>query len=267
MTAPLERARRAAGRRFRWGVGAVWLAMLAAFVAFVVGFDLKLDVVVAKLPFLLGLRLTPEGLLQGVPLTLLVCVFAMAFSVLLGFAAALGRLSRHPLAYGVGTFYNSFFRGTPLLLQILLIYLGLPQLGMVPTAIPSGIAALSLCYGAYLSEIFRSAILAVRAEQWQAGMALGLTRRGTLVHVVLPQAAKIAVPPTGAMFISMLKDSSLVSVMGLWEIMFLAQSYGRSSYRYMEMLLTAAVIYWVLAIVLELLQSRLEARFRGAPQA
>lgn len=260
---PAERA----ARGFRLRVGLVWAAMSGAFAAFVAGFDLKLGFVVDKLPYLLGLHLTPDGALQGVPLTLLVCAASMAVSVAIGFAAALGRLSSSAVAYGLATFYNSFFRGTPLLLQILLIYLGLPQLGPVPAAIPSGIAALALCYGAYLSEIFRSAILAVGAGQWQAGTALGLTRRGVLMHVVLPQAAKIAIPPTGSMFISMLKDSSLVSVMGLWEIMFLAQSYGRSSYRYMEMLITAALIYWALAIGLEFVQSRLERLYQGAPRS
>ena len=248
---------------FRLRVGLVWAAMLGGFVAFVAGFDLQLGFVREKLPFLLGLHLTPEGMLQGVPLTLLVCLASMLGSVVLGFAAALGRISGSALAYGVATFYTSFFRGTPLLLQILLIYLGLPQLGPVPEALPSGIVALSLCYGAYLSEIFRSAILAIGAGQWQAGLALGMSRGAVLRHLILPQAAKIAIPPTGAMFISMLKDSSLVSVMGLWEVMFLAQSFGRSSYRYMEMLITAALIYWLLSIALELVQGRLEARFHG----
>lgn len=145
-------------------------------------------------------------------------------------------------------------------MQILLIYLGLPQLGPVPAAIPSGIAALSLCYGAYLSEIFRAAIVALDIGQWEAGKALGMTRGNILVHVILPQALKNSVPPVGAMFISMLKDLSLVSVMGLWEVMFLAQSYGRASYRYVEMLLTAAVIYWALSIVLEFAQAALERR-------
>ncbi|MQY50204.1 amino acid ABC transporter permease [Rhodocyclus tenuis] len=202
-------------------------------------------------------------MLQGVPLTLLVCVGAMLISVVLGLAAALGRLSHSALAYGIATFYTSFFRGTPLLVQILLIYLGIPQLGPVPPAIPSGIIALSLCYGAYLSEIFRSAITAIARGQWEAGRALGLTDRQILGEIILPQALKIAIPPSGAMFISMLKDSSLVSVMGLWEIMFLAQSYGRSSYRYMEMLLTAAIIYWALSLLLEMLQAHLERRLHG----
>lgn len=245
----------------------VWLGLLSAFAVFVSGFDLQLSFIWDKLPHLLGFTLTPEGMLQGVPLTLLVCSGAMVVSVLLGLLSALGRISNSAIAYGVSTFYNSFFRGTPLLVQILLIYLGIPQLGPVPPAIPSGIVALSLCYGAYLSEIFRSSIEAVGKGQWEAAKALGMSRRMTLMDVILPQAFKIAIPPSGAMFISMLKDSSLVSVMGLWEIMFLAQSYGRSSYRYVEMLLTAAVIYWALSAILEIAQARLERRYHhGRPQ-
>jgi polar amino acid transport system permease protein len=251
------------GRSFQLGVLAVWGGLLLAFVAFVNAFDLDFALVRDKLPTLLGLQLNPDGALQGVPLTLLVSVGAMAVAVVLGLLAALGKISSHPVAYGVATFYNSFFRGTPLLVQILLIYLGLPQLGPVPAAIPSGIAALSLCYGAYLSEIFRAAIESLPAGQWQAGEALGMRRGTVLRQVILPQALKNAVPPVFAMFISMLKDSSLVSVMGLWEVMFLAQSYGRASYRYVEMLLTAAAIYWLLSIVLEFGQALLERRLRS----
>ncbi len=85
-------------------------------------------------------------------------------------------------------------------------------------------------------------------------------------YVVLPQAMRVIIPPTANQFISMLKDSSLISVMGVWEVMFLAQSYGRSSYRYLEMLTTAAVIYWLLSILLELVQARLERHFGKAYQ-
>jgi len=252
------------GRGFRLQVGLVWLALLATFVAFVGHFDLDLGIVRDRLPGLFGMERNPDGDLQGVPLTLLVSAGAMVCALLLGLVAALGKISGNPLAYGLATFYNSFFRGTPLLVQILLIYLGLPQLGPVPAAIPAGIAALALCYGAYLSEIFRAAIEAVDRGQWEAAEALGMSRAGVLWRVVLPQALKTSIPPVGAMFISMLKDSSLVSVMGSWEIMFLAQSYGRASYRYVEMLLTAAVIYWVLSIMLEFLQALLERRLRLA---
>jgi polar amino acid transport system permease protein len=253
---------RRSGATFGLRVGLVWLGLLLGFVAFVAHFDLDLGVVRDKLPGLFGFERNPDGDLQGVPLTLLVSAGAMVAALLLGLTAALGKLSSSAVAYGLATFYNSFFRGTPLLVQILLIYLGLPQLGPVPAAIPAGIAALALCYGAYLSEIFRASIEAVDSGQWEAGEALGMSRSTVLVRIVLPQALKMSIPPVGAMFISMLKDSSLVSVMGSWEIMFLAQSYGRATYRYVEMLLTAAAIYWVLSIVLEFLQAWLERRVR-----
>jgi polar amino acid transport system permease protein len=247
---------------FQLRVSLVWACLLGVFVAFVAAFHLQFSFVFDKLPSLLGFTLGPDDFIQGVPLTLLLCISAMAISVLLGLLSALGRMSGSALAFGLASFYTSFFRGTPLLLQILLIYLGLPQLGPVPAAIPSGIAALSLCYGAYLSEIFRSSIQSVARGQWEAAQSQGFSRWQILWEIILPQAIKVATPPVGAMFISMLKDSSLVSVMGLWEIMFLAQSYGRSSFRYMEMLLTAALIYWVLSIVLEVFQARLERRYR-----
>jgi len=246
---------------FKGKVFLVWMLLAACFAAFVASFDLKLSLIADKLPFLLGLHLTPNGFIQGLPLTLFLCLAAMVFSTILGFLAALGRLSGNPLAYGLATFYTSFFRGTPLLVQLMLIYLGLPQLGPVPGAVPAGIIALSLCYGAYISEIFRAGIQAVPNGQREAAAALGLPRWLVMYKVILPQALKLIVPPLGAQFISMLKDSSLVSMVGLWEIMFLAQSYGRSSYRYMEMLLTAAVLYWLLSIVFEAIQARIEARF------
>ncbi|WP_242390585.1 amino acid ABC transporter permease [Pararhodospirillum photometricum] len=246
---------------FKTRVWGVWGVLAFTFLLFVSNFDLKVSLIVEKLPFLLGLKLTPNGFLQGVPLTLFLCAMAMVFSTILGFVSALGRLSNSAVAFGLATFYTSFFRGTPLLVQILLIYLGLPQLGPVPTAIPSGIAALSLCYGAYISEIFRAGIQSVPQSQREAAIALGLPGWLVMYKVVLPQAFKLIIPPLGAQFISMLKDSSLVSVMGLWEIMFLSQSYGRSTYRYMEMLLTAAVLYWVLSIIFETVQARIESRF------
>lgn len=252
------------GLLFRVRVSLVWAVLLAGFMTFVAAFHLQFSFVYDKLPSLLGFTLGPDDFIQGVPLTLLLCLSSMLISVLLGLLSALGRMSGSALAFGLASFYTSFFRGTPLLLQVLLIYLGLPQLGPVPAAIPSGIAALSLCYGAYLSEIFRSSILSVARGQWEAAQAQGFSRHQILLDIILPQAIKVAIPPVGAMFISMLKDSSLVSVMGLWEIMFLAQSYGRSSFRYMEMLLTAALIYWLLSIVLELFQARLERRYRAS---
>jgi polar amino acid transport system permease protein len=250
-----------ATRAFELRVVAVWVTLFILSILFFLGFDLKFSVILERFPALAGLRLTRDGFIQGAALTLFVCFFSIIASIALGLLSALGRLSSSALLYGVSTFYTSFFRGTPLLVQIFLIYLGLPQLGPVPDAIPAGIIALSLNYGAYLSEIFRSGIMSVPAGQREAGASLGLPTWVVYWTIILPQATRIVIPPTGSQFIAMLKDSSLISVMGVWEIMFLAQSFGRSSYRYIEMLTTAAAIYWILSICFEIIQSRLEAKF------
>ncbi|KQQ50804.1 amino acid ABC transporter permease [Pseudomonas sp. Leaf127] len=251
---------------FRTRLYLTWAAMFALFAGFFLSFDLKFSIILDKLPNLVGLHLAPNGFLQGAALTLFVCLCSIGVSVLLGFVAALARLSRSAVAFGIASFYASFFRGTPLLIQILLIYLGLPQIGVVPGAIVAGIIALSLNYGAYLSEIFRAGIIGVAAGQREAAMAMALRPVQVFWLVTLPQAMRTIIPPTTNQFISMLKDSSLISVMGVWEVMFLAQSYGRSSYRYIEMLTTAAVLYWIMSIGLELLQARMERHYGKAYQ-
>ncbi|SIR36289.1 amino acid ABC transporter permease [Pseudomonas sp. A214] len=249
---------------FRTRLYLTWAAMLVLFASFFLSFDLKFSIILDKLPNLLGVHLAPNGFLQGAALTLFLCLCSIVASSLLGFITALARLSSSAVAFGIASFYASFFRGTPLLIQILLIYLGLPQLGLVPGAIAAGIIALSLNYGAYLSEIFRAGILGVPHGQREASLALGMGETVIFWRVTLPQAMRTIIPPTTNQFISMLKDSSLISVMGVWEVMFLAQSYGRSSYRYIEMLTTAAIIYWLMSIALELIQARMERHYGKA---
>ncbi|MES2907274.1 MAG: amino acid ABC transporter permease [Pseudomonadota bacterium] len=246
---------------FRRRVVAVWGVLLALFVLFFYTFNLKISYMVEKFPALAGFNLSANDFLQGAALTLFVCAVSIIASILLGTLAALGRLSGSSMLYGMATFYTSFFRGTPLLVQIFLIYIGIPQLGPVPEAIPAGIIALSLNYGAYLSEIFRAGLISVNKGQREASCALGLPNWLTFWKIVLPQAMRFVIPPTGTQFIAMLKDSSLISMMGVAEIMFLAQAYGRSTYRYLEMLTTAALIYWIMSLAFEILQSRLEAHY------
>ncbi|UQS90655.1 amino acid ABC transporter permease [Pseudomonas chlororaphis subsp. piscium] len=249
---------------FRTRLYLTWAVLFGLFASFFLSFDLKFSIILDKLPNLLGVTLAPNGFLQGAALTLFLCLCSIVLSSLLGFVTALARLSKSAVAFGIASFYASFFRGTPLLIQILLIYLGLPQLGVVPGAIAAGIIALSLNYGAYLSEIFRAGILGVPHGQREASLALGMRDSVIFWRVTLPQAMRTIIPPATNQFISMLKDSSLISVMGIWEVMFLAQSYGRSSYRYIEMLSTAAIIYWLLSIGLELIQARMERHYGKA---
>jgi polar amino acid transport system permease protein len=245
---------------FRLQVIVTWLELGGLFLLFCAGFNLSWGTIWHRLPVLLGLQLK-DGFVQGAAMTLLVSIVSIVFASILAMIAALGRMSKNGLAFGVASFYISFFRGTPLLLQVLLIYLGLPQIGIVLDAVPAGIIALSLCYGAYMAEIFRAGITSIPVGQREAAYALGLKPGLTLWLVVIPQALRVIIPPTGNQFISMLKDSALVSVMGVWELMYLSRTYGRTDFKYMEMMIAAALIYWALSSLFEILQARLEKKF------
>lgn len=233
---------------FKAKVIIVWLFLSGVFLAIGWKLQLKMSAVYDKLPAMIGLQLSPGGFVQGAVLTIGISAISILASLAIGICSALFRLSGKALGVGLSTFYVSFFRGTPLLVQVFLIYLGLPQIGIVVNAVPAGIIALSLNYGAYQSEIVRAGIQAIPSGQREAAAALGLRPWLTMWKIILPQAMRIIVPPTGSQFIAMLKDSSLVSILGVWEIMFLARSYGRAEYRYLEMLLAAAGMYWILSI-------------------
>jgi polar amino acid transport system permease protein len=245
---------------FRQQVVVAWMELITVFLVFFWSFNLSYAYIWERLPFLLGFGLQ-RGFFMGAVLTLFICFVSIVASTVLALLASLGRLSSNGLAYGLSTFYTSFFRGTPLLLQILLVYLGLPQIGVVITPIPSAIIALSLCYGAYSAEIFRAGIMGVGLGQREAARALGLRHGAIMWLIVLPQAMRLIIPPLGNQFIAMLKDSSLVSILGAWELMYMARTHGRAEFKYMEMLISAAMIYWALSITFETTQSRVEAHF------
>jgi polar amino acid transport system permease protein len=245
---------------FELQVMAAWGELVLLFALFFWSFGLDYQFILARVPGLLGFG-AGQAFMQGAVMTVVVCLVSILIATVLALLGALGRLSSSGLSFGLATFYISFFRGTPLLLQILLIYLGLPQLGLTLEAVPAGIIALSLCYGAYMAEIFRAGIIGTGSGQREAALSLGLKPSQVMRLVILPQAMRLVVPPIGNQFIAMLKDSSLVSVMGVWELMYLARNYGRAEFKYMEMLITAAVIYWLLSAVFELVQARLERRF------
>ncbi len=235
----------------------VWLALLSLALGFFYSFDLSYSFIMSRIGFLI---------LQGAFTTIYISMAAIVIACVLALAAALGRLSDSTTAYALSTFYISFFRGTPLLLQVYLIYLGLPQMGFVIDAVPSGITALSLCYGAYMAEIFRAGIQGVPRGQSESAAALGLQKGLIFRKIVFPQAMRLIIPPTGNQFIAMLKDSSLVSVMGVWELMFLARTQGRAEFKHLEMLITAALIYWIISIGFELVQARIEAHYGKGDQ-
>jgi polar amino acid transport system permease protein len=227
---------------------AVWVGLLVALYSLLMRFDLDIAFMGHFLRFIMG----------GATLTVLVSACSIVLAIILALLGALGRLSTNPIANGVSGFYISLIRGTPLLVQIFIWYLGLPRLGIILDPVVAGILALGVNYGAYMTEIFRAGIQAVSIGQREAASALGMSGGQTFRKIILPQAFRIVIPPIGNQFIAMMKDSSLVMVMGVWELTFRAKKIGNQNFRNLETFLIAAGFYWILTVIFQLLQGKLE---------
>jgi polar amino acid transport system permease protein len=247
----IAQSRARASRRFRLIFALTWLVLVGGLVGSLWA--------IGKIDFAFIGTWAPS-ILGAVPLTLFVSVVSIMLAVVFALVGALGRLSRNPVIYGVATLYVSIVRGTPLIVQIFFVYLALPQFGIVIDPIPSGILALGFNYGAYLTEIFRAGVEAIPRGQREAAAALGMQERDIMRRVILPQAIRIVTPAIGNDFISMTKDSALVSLVGIQEVFWNAQNAGNQTFRNFEALTIAAAIYWVMTIVLSLGQERLEKR-------
>lgn len=199
-------------------------------------------------------------LLKGAYYTVILSLGGMFFGLLLGFGLALMRLSRWwPLSV-LARIYVSFFRGTPLLVQLFVIYYGLPQAGLELDPLPAALIGFSLNMGAYTCEILRAAIASVDRGQWEASASLGMTWGQTMRRSILPQAARTALPPLGNSFISLVKDTALAATIQVPELFRQAQLITARTFEVFTMYLAAALIYWILASMLAHLQNRLEAR-------
>ena len=206
------------------------------------------------------LRQSAPLLLKGASYTVLLSVIGMGVGVVLGFGLALMRLARTPLLRWPAMVYVSAFRGTPLLVQLFLIYYGLPQFGLeMPPLAAAGIG-FSLNVAAYACEILRSAIAAVDTGQWEAASVLGMSRGQALRRVILPQAARTAVAPLSNSFIGLVKDTSLAATIQVPELFRQAQLITARTYEIFTMYLAAAAIYWLVSAILAAVQGRLERR-------
>lgn len=206
------------------------------------------------------LRQSAPLLLKGAGYTVLLSVIGMGVGVVLGFGLALMRLARSALLRWPAAVYVSAFRGTPLLVQLFLIYYGLPQFGLeMPPLLAAGIG-FSLNVAAYACEILRSAIAAVDKGQWEAASVLGMSRGQALRRVILPQAARTAVAPLSNSFIGLVKDTSLAATIQVPELFRQAQLITARTYEIFTMYLAAAAIYWIVSTLLATLQHRLERR-------
>ena len=205
-------------------------------------------------------------LLRGTGYTLLFAIGAMLGGSVLGFPLAVARVVPSRLLNRIASAYVSMIRGTPLLVQVFVIYYGLPSVGIEFSPVAAGTLALSLNAAAYLSETLRGALLGVTPGQWSAGYSLGLTYGQTLRFIVMPQAMRIAVPGMSNTLISLIKDTSLVSVITVTELMLSAKEVIAITFRPLPIYLLAAVIYWLLSFGFERLQLRLERRLNRAHQ-
>jgi len=197
-------------------------------------------------------------LLKGTLFTLELSFGGMVFGLFLGFVLAMMRLSHFwPLSW-LARFYVSIFRGTPLLVQILLIYFGLPRLGIALNPVPAALTALTLFSASYLSENFRSGINSVDKGQWEACHSMGMGYFTCLKRIILPQAFRIALPPLGSRLIALMKDTSLASTVTVMELTRVAEQVGATTFLYMEMFLMVGCIYWIINQILTIVQIWLE---------
>ncbi len=247
-----ERTRR---RSFRLQFFFVWIAVLGVLAAALISTDnVDTEWIKTWAPLIVG----------SAGLTVIVCVASIVLATILAILGALGRLSTNPFVNGLASLYVSFVRGTPLLVQIYFIYFALPALGIILPALPAGIIALGFNYGAYMTEIFRAGIQAVPPGQREAANALGMPESLVMRRVVLPQATRIVTPAIGNEFIAMIKDSALVSIIGVREVLWNAETAGRPRGNTLEAFIIAALVYWALTITFSIFQERLERRMARA---
>jgi cystine transport system permease protein len=202
--------------------------------------------------------LLKAGVMFTVPLT----IISFSLGMIVAFAVAIIRVTNFKPLLAIVKFYVWIIRGTPLLVQLFIIFFGLPTVGITLDALVSAIIGFTLSVGAYGSETIRAAILSVPKGQWEAAHALGLSKSQTLLHVILPQAVKVAIPPMANSFISLVKDTSLAAAVTFSELFQVAQQITARTYEPLWLYMEAAFIYLMFCSVLSVLQSRLEIRFR-----
>ncbi|MBU7007316.1 amino acid ABC transporter permease [Phosphitispora fastidiosa] len=191
--------------------------------------------------------------------TLKITATSIVFGVILGLVVALGRISKSRLFYYPATLYITVIRGTPILLQLFIVYFGLSEIVRLDP-FPSAVIAFGTHNGAYIAEIFRGAIKSIDIGQMEAARSLGMTQFQAMRRIILPQALKRAIPPLGNQFIIATKDSSLASAISVRELLLKSQQLGSSTYRFMEYFIIAGIYYLIITTILGYLVHRLERR-------
>lgn len=208
-------------------------------------------------------------LLRYLPLTLQMATIAMLFALVLACLLAVVRVSRVPGLNGLALLFISFFRGTPLLVQLFLFYYGLPQLFsslIAITGVAAAVLGLTLHFSAYMAESIRAAIVGIDRSQTEAALSIGMTQSQLMRRIILPQATRVATPTLMNYFIDMIKATSLAFTLGVTELMGATQKEASGSFLYLEAFLLVAVIYWVIVEMLSWGQRRLESYLNKAYQ-
>jgi cystine transport system permease protein len=197
----------------------------------------------------------------AVQFTLPLSVISFILGLILAVLTALARISTvRPLQW-IARVYVSIIRGTPLLVQLFILFYGLPTVGITIDPFPAAVIGFSLNVGAYASEVIRAAILSIPKGQWEAADTIGMSYSQTLRRVILPQASRVSVPPLSNTFISLVKDTSLAALILVTEMFRVAQQIAATNYEFLLLYGQAAIIYWVICFSLSLVQGRLEHRF------
>jgi L-cystine transport system permease protein len=197
------------------------------------------------------------GLYFTIPLTLI----TFALGLLLAFLTALARLSNIRILDVIARFYVWIFRGTPLIVQLFILFYGFPSIGITLNPFPAAVIGFTLNVGAYCSEIFRASILSISKGQWEAAFSIGMSKSQALRRIILPQAMRVSVPPLGNSFISLVKDTSLAATITVTEMFQKAQQIAAATYEPLWLYIEVAFIYLLFSTVLSFAQSSLEKRY------
>jgi polar amino acid transport system permease protein len=209
-------------------------------------------------PYFEIFRFVPDGIL----VTFKVTVGAILLAILIGLVTGLGRISPNRLLNGTASLYVEVIRGIPLLVQIFYIYYALGRFVKIPDML-SAIIAMAVCYGAYMGEVFRAGIQSIPKGQMEAALSLGMSRRQAMQQVILPQAFRVVLPPIGNEFIALLKDSSLVSILAVSDLLRRGREYASETFSYFETYTVIALIYLIMTLFFSKLISLMEERLNA----
>jgi polar amino acid transport system permease protein len=206
-------------------------------------------------PYLEIIKFVPDGIL----ITFEVTVMSIMLALVIGLFTGLGRIAKNRVINGIASLYVEVIRGIPLLVQLFYIYFALGRIVQMPP-MTSAVLAMSICYGAYMGEIFRAGIQSIPKGQTEAARSLGMSPAQTMYHIILPQAFKTILPPVGNEFVALLKDSSLVSILAGADLLRRGREYASQSFAYFETYTMVALVYLIITVFFSKLVSIMEER-------